>query len=413
MDTVTHGIVGALIGKAFFANDPGPFPVWTPDSWREPPRTPGRVAIISVTLGAIFPDIDVFAGPFAHNTLAIMTWHRNVTHSVVLLPVWAVLLALLTRWLAGLVRWPAPALGDLTAIYAVGLASHIFLDVLTSYGTMVWSPISYVRPAWDWLFIIDLIVTSLALMPQLAAWAFRRPNRALRRAIPLWILSSAAAFGIAPLARTMGRAMDVPFSLTAAWGATAVFAIFFILPLRHRTKSGASRSKWCRAGLALLVGYISFAATMHHSAMQQVNQFADEARVNVLNIGALPLPASAARWSGLISTPEGVYRLQFNELGGEPLKIQFFPNAPDNRYIDAARNLRDVQTFLWFARFPVWQFVERNGQEVVQISDLRFYGLAPQDGRAGSPAAIPVNFTFEVVFTPEGRVVSQGFRRAA
>jgi hypothetical protein len=172
--------------------------------------------------------------------------------------------------------------------------------------------------------------------------------------------------------------MDVPFSVTAAWGATAVFAIFFILPLRHRTKSGASRSKWCRAGLALLVGYISFAATMHHSAMQQVNQFADEARVNVLNIGALPLPPSAARWSGLISTPEGVYRLQFNELGDEPLKIQFFPNAPDNRY-----------------------------------SDLRFYGMAPQDGRAESAAAIPVNFTFEVVFTPEGRVVSQGFRRAA
>jgi hypothetical protein len=72
-----------------------------------------------------------------------------------------------------------------------------------------------------------------------------------------------------------------------------------------------------------------------------------------------------------------------------------------------------VQTFLWFARFPVWQFVERNGQEVVQISDLRFYGMAPQDGRAESAAAIPVNFTFEVVFTPEGRVVSQGFRRAA
>jgi hypothetical protein len=148
---------------------------------------------------------------------------------------------------------------------------------------------------------------------------------------------------------------------------------------------------------------------MHHSAMQQVTQFAEEARVNVLDIGALPLPPSAARWSGLISSPEGVYRLQFNELGSEPLKIQFFPNAPDNRYIDAARGLHDVQTFLWFARFPVWHFVERNGQEVVQISDLRFYGALPQSGPP-SPAAPPSNFTFEVVFTPEGRVISQGLR---
>ncbi len=413
MDTLTHGIVGALIGKAFFADDPGPFPVWTPASWREPPRTTGRVAIIAVTLGAIFPDIDVFAGPLAHNALAIMTWHRSITHSVVMLPLWAVLLALLTRWVAGLLKWPAPTLGDLAAIYAVGIGSHIFLDVITSFGAMVWSPLSNARPAWDWIFIVDLIVTSLALMPQLAAWAFRRPNRALLRAIPLWILCSAAAFAIAPVARSMGRAMDVPFSTTAAWGATAVFAIFFILPLRHRTKSGASRKNWCRAGLALLAGYISFAGTMHHSALQQVNAFAEEARVNVLNIGALPLPPSAARWSGLILTPEGVYRLQFNELGGEPVKIQYFPSAPNNRYITAARGLRDVQTFLWFARFPVWQFTERNGQEIVQITDMRFYGDRAPAGAPASPTAIPSNFTFEVVFTPEGRVISQGFKREA
>jgi hypothetical protein len=148
---------------------------------------------------------------------------------------------------------------------------------------------------------------------------------------------------------------------------------------------------------------------MHHSAMQQVNQFAEEARVNVLDIAALPLPPSASRWSGLISSPEGVYRLQFNEFGTEALKIQFFPNAAGNRYIDAARGLRNVQTFLWFARFPVWHFLERNGQEVVQISDLRFYGTVAQS-ETQSMAIPPANFTYEVVFTPDGRVVSQGLR---
>src|SRR5665213_238001 len=218
MDTVTHGIVGALIGKAFFAEDPVPLSAWVPASWREPPRTTGRVAIIAVTLGAIFPDIDVFAGALAHNNMALMAWHRGITHSIVLLPAWALLLALLTRWLAGIVQWPAPSPGDLTAMYAVGLGSHIFLDVITSFGTMVWSPISHARPAWDWVFIIDLIVTSLALMPQLAAWAFRRPDRALRRALPLWALCSAAAFALAPLIRSAGRSLDVPFSTGAAWG---------------------------------------------------------------------------------------------------------------------------------------------------------------------------------------------------
>ena len=126
MDTITHGILGALIGKAFFADDSPRGGV----SWREPPKSVGRVAIVATTLGAIFPDIDVFAGPLAHNSLAIMTWHRNITHSLVLLPIWAALLAVITQWLARRIRWPAPGFTDLAAIYAVGLASHIFLDLI-------------------------------------------------------------------------------------------------------------------------------------------------------------------------------------------------------------------------------------------------------------------------------------------
>ena len=47
-------------------------------------------------LGAIFPDIDVFAGPIAHNSFAIIEWHRNITHSLILLPVWALVMALLS-----------------------------------------------------------------------------------------------------------------------------------------------------------------------------------------------------------------------------------------------------------------------------------------------------------------------------
>ena len=100
MDTITHGIVGALLGKAFFAGEPSRAPL----SWQEP-RTIGRVAILSCTIGAIFPDVDVFAGPVAHNNLAIMTWHRSITHAVVMLPLWALVLTALTWWAARRVRW--------------------------------------------------------------------------------------------------------------------------------------------------------------------------------------------------------------------------------------------------------------------------------------------------------------------
>ena len=51
-----------------------------------------------------------------------------------------------------------------------------------------------------------------------------------------------------------------------------------------------------------------------------------------------------------------------------------FRQSPANQYLAAARGLSEVQTFLWFARFPLFRFFERDGKSVVEISDLRFYG---------------------------------------
>lgn len=399
MDTITHGIVGALIGKAFFAGEPSRAPL----SWREPPATTGRVAILSCTIGAIFPDIDVFAGPLAHNNLALMTWHRNITHSVVFLPVWAATLAALTWWIARRARWPAPEFSDLLAIYLVAIGSHIFLDVITNFGTMVWSPLTYSRVAWDWVFIIDLAFTSLALMPQLAAWAFRPLKNSWKRALPMWVVLSAAGFAIGPLVRPL----DIPFPTGASFVVAGALGCFFVLPLRHGSGSRAGRVKWCRIGLILAAGYLSFAAASHHSAFQHVSEFATQAHLNVQNIAALPLPPSPARWAGLIETTDGIYRIQFAQLGDEPFHIDFFPQPPANQYIASARGLSDVQTFLWFARFPLFKFSERDGKRVVDISDLRFYG--PR-----RPASLqrdterPTNFTFEVVFAPDGKILSHG-----
>jgi membrane-bound metal-dependent hydrolase YbcI (DUF457 family) len=398
MDTITHGVVGALIGKAFFAGEPSRAPM----SWNEFPRTTGRIAILACTAGAIFPDIDVFAGPLAHNNLAIMTWHRSITHSVAMLPVWALVLASITWWLARRVRWPSPEFGDLLAIYLVAIGSHIFLDVITNFGTMLWSPVNYSRVAWDWIFIVDLTFTSLALVPQLAAWAFRPLKDSWKRALPSWAVFTAAAFVIGPLVRPL----DIPFPTGASFVIAAALGVFFLLPLRRGTGSHAGRVKWCRIGVALLVAYVGFAATLHRSAFQHVAEFATQAHLNVQNMAALPLPPSIARWAGLIETPDGIYRIQFAQFGDEPFHIDFFPQSPSNQYIESARGLSEVQTFLWFARFPLFRFFERDGKHVVEISDLRFYGqrgTAPR-GDVGRST----NFTFEVVFAPDGKILSKG-----
>jgi membrane-bound metal-dependent hydrolase YbcI (DUF457 family) len=399
MDTITHGVVGALIGKAFFAEEPSRALI----PWREPPRSAGRVAILSCTVGAIFPDIDVVAGPLRHNYLAIMTWHRNVTHSLVMLPVWALALAALTWWIVRRLRWPTPQFSDLLAIYLVAIGSHIFLDVITNFGTMVWSPLNYSRVAWDWIFIVDLTFTSLALMPQLAAWAFRPLKDCWKRALPLWAVLSAAAFAIGPLVRPL----DIPFPTGASFVLAGALGCFFLLPLRRGSGSRAGRVKWCRIGVVLTAAYLSLAAGMHHSAFQHVSEFATQAHLDVQNIAALPQPPSLARWAGLIETSDGIYRIQFAQVGDEPFHIDFFPQAPANQYVLSARGLSEVQTFLRFARFPLFKFFQREGNPVVDISDMRFYGQRRPPPLQGDIDR-PPNFTLEVVFAPDGRILSRG-----
>ena len=145
MDPVTHGITGALLSKGYFS-----------DRY-------GKAATFAAVLGAVFPDIDITADLVTRDPMAIVKYHRAITHSFVALPVFAFLLALLTRALLPVARrryesWrnvESPPLGILTLIYGIGIASHIILDGMTSFGTRMWFPLSSRRVAWDLLFIID------------------------------------------------------------------------------------------------------------------------------------------------------------------------------------------------------------------------------------------------------------------
>ena len=415
MDTITHGIVGALAGKALFGGPDVPAGLAQGGEARAASAPAARVAIVACTLGAMFPDIDIFAGPLAHNPLAIMEWHRNITHSAVLLPVWALLLAAISVPLARLVKWQPPPFLTLVIIYAVGLASHIFLDVITNFGTMVYSPVRYTRVSWDWVFILDLTVTSIALVPQLAAWCYRDPQEFRRRAFGVWGLLTAAAVGAYFFASSTGY----PFSFAVVPVVSGIFAVVIFSPAFEGTGFLWTRANWCRGGLALLVAYIGLAAAMHYKAAIDVRRFAASRNLKVEELAALALPPTLTHWSGLISTPEGVWRTTFREPSGAIERTQLYFSERDLPLIEQAKQLRDVQTYLWFARFPVWRVVPREGNEtVVEINDVRFFRegnpFAPSD--PGGPRRIAssrpgrAGFTFEIVFDARGRILSHGFR---
>jgi membrane-bound metal-dependent hydrolase YbcI (DUF457 family) len=415
MDTITHGIVGALVGKALFAGRDVPAGLSKNGESRALSSPTARAAIVACTLGAMFPDIDIFAGPLAHNPLAIMEWHRNITHSAVLLPLWGLLLAAVSIPLARWLKWKSPPFLTLFAIYAAGIATHIFLDLATSFGTMVWSPLRYSRPAWDWVFILDLTLTSIALVPQLAAWCYREPGRFWRRSICVWAALAVGAFG----AYWFAGAAGYGFPVAAVGIVAAIFAVVIFAPAARGAGYQWTRAGWCRTAVAVLCVYIGLAAEVHQKAFADVEQFAAAQHLRVESLAALPLPPTLTHWVGLVSTPEGVWRTTFHEPGGAVENTQLYIGAQSLPLVEEAMKLRDVQIYLWFARFPVWRIVRLEGNETaIEISDARFFregdpfAAADPQGSRSFAGASPrrTGFAFEVVFDAQRRVLSHGFK---
>jgi membrane-bound metal-dependent hydrolase YbcI (DUF457 family) len=398
MDTLTHGIAGALIGKAFFAPEPSSDSVSS---------SIGRTAILGATLGAIFPDIDYFYTRYWPGEFAFVQYHRYVTHSYLCLPIFAVIVALAVYAFARWRGWRSPSFGVLTAICGLGIASHIFFDLITSFGTMIWSPWSNSRPAWDLVFILDFTFTGIALVPQVLVWIYRGPQEAAPHG---WGLDFVMWFLFTALAEfTLWLAPKIYFSSSPGMMALVpiVLAAVFFLPQWRKFGYRVKRSSWCRAGVYALAAYLLVCAGAHAAAERRVREFAASKGLQVEALGALPIPPSANYWDGLIRTPGGVYEGHFPLLEGlksaPPLNLVFHPDSPPDEWLAAARQLPEVKISLWFARFPVFHSFARGTDHVVAIDDLRF---------TLRPGGAPI-FQFHVTFDADGRVVYAGFRRQA
>jgi membrane-bound metal-dependent hydrolase YbcI (DUF457 family) len=400
MDTITHGIAGALIGKAIFRGE---------DMISAQPVNRRRIVTWSLMLGAIFPDSDMLRDWLSSNPLLILTWHRSVTHSLLCMPIFALALAALTRWIARWRKWDTPSLAALAGIYAGGILSHIFLDLVTTFGTMIWSPLQWSRPAWDLVFIIDFTFTALLLGPQILAWIYRKAEGLKNRAIITWSILALTSLGVAALLKNVGA----PISAQTAVTIITLLAVFFLLPALRGSGLRVRYATWNRAGLAAATVYMVAAFYMHRAALERVQRFASIFQLQVESLGALPLPPSLWHWDGLINTSRGVYEVRLdlsepgalgdsNSAGQTPIEHRYYVDAFPNQYIDAAKRLPEVQKVLWFARFPVTRFHKEGSDAIVEISDMRF----PQVRRDR-----PASFTYRVKLDESAQVISQGWVR--
>jgi membrane-bound metal-dependent hydrolase YbcI (DUF457 family) len=392
MDTITHGIAGALIGKAVFGGE---------DMFAPKPMDRARIITWSLMLGAIFPDSDILRDWFSSNQMLMVTWHRSITHSLVCMPFFALALAALTRWFARWRKWDAPSFAALAGIYAVGILSHIFLDLVTTFGTMIWSPLQWSRPAWDLIFIIDFTFTALLLCPQILAWVYRQAEGLKNRAMITWCVLALAALGVAALLKIVGA----PISAQTALTIILILAVLFLLPALRFKGLRVRYTTWNRAGLAAAVLYLAAACYAHRVAFYRVEKFASVLQLQVESLGALPLPPSLWHWDGLVNTPHGVYEVRLDLSEPAPLSSiehRYYPDAIPNPYIDAAKRLPEVQEVLWFSRFPVTRFHKEGSDAIVEFSDMRF----PQVQKDR-----PASFTYRVKMDESGQVISKGWVR--
>ncbi|PCH63676.1 MAG: hypothetical protein COC04_04125 [Gammaproteobacteria bacterium] len=164
MDLVSHVLIGACVAQ---------IPSHSTNNSAHSNLSFYQRALIG-GIAAIFPDIDYLL--FLWNPLEFLAyWHRAETHSLLLAPLWALLLTKLwmlsnrLKQVQQLVFW----------ICILGVLSHSMLDSLTTYGTQWFSPLSDYRISWNLLFIVDGYFTIVVVITFLCMYFWPHKKIAL------------------------------------------------------------------------------------------------------------------------------------------------------------------------------------------------------------------------------------------
>lgn len=314
MDTLTHALSGALAARATAPARPGAVPLWQ-----------------RVTLGfavAAFPDADVvltLASPVTY-----VTQHRGLTHSLLMLPLWAWMLA----WLAALAFRNRAGLREYFWVSALCIAVHILGDWITAFGTMFFAPLSRQRFALGTTFIIDLWFSGIILAGLAASRVWRRSRLPAVAACAL--LAGYVGFQL----HLKGEAEGVGRNYSATRG------------LAGATVSALPRP----------VSPYNWTVVVEHDGGY---------RYAHVNLRRSEPPASAAPNAGLIARI--VARFQPVARADWHADARFGPDPGDETVVRAAWGAAGLGFYRWFAQFPALYRIDRGNPHLcVWFQDLRF-----------------------------------------
>ncbi len=331
MDTTTHALAGYMIAKTGLTKDTG--------KW-------GTIAGVSA---AIFPDVDLVLTPFLRTEFSLQ-FHRNLTNSVFLIIPFSLIFAWLFVKISGVRRF-----WTFLLIWVVEILAHTFLDLITSYGTMILSPLSNYRFALDCVFIIDLLLVSTFFFPLIALHMWGKWGQTLARASVVL-----AALYVGLCAYNHSWALSLAKSYAGQEGLVTEKLASMPQPL--------SPFRWGNYILTekkIYQGFVNLIGTGDKST----------GKGNFL--------------SRLLPHYQPISQLRYQEWNR-------FDNSP---WVEKALRLEVVKIFYWFARFPVARDSGIvNGNHRVEFFDLRFGSIG---GRRP--------FLYVVDLDREGNVAFQGF----
>lgn len=175
MDTLTHALLGATLARA---------------AARASPSLSMRQRVGLGAAAAAFPDVDFVAFPL--DPLRFLAdWHQGPTHSALLTPLWAALIAAAFVFAFRPAASRRRGFAEAWLVALLAIASHIATDLITAYGTAVLWPLSARRYSLDVTFVVDPVLTAIVAVG--LAWSLRS-GRALPAGLALALFGAAVAW---------------------------------------------------------------------------------------------------------------------------------------------------------------------------------------------------------------------------
>jgi len=339
-----------------------------------PLRRAGRGTAWTLVVASNVPDSDIVAA-VAGGGEAYLSVHRGTSHG----PVGALALGLVAAGLAyaGL-RWrrwrrppPAPGAdpGDasfpaLAGLALLGTLSHVLMDLPTSYGTRLLSPIDWTWYAVDVMPIIDVYLWALLVSGLVAVRLAPRRRAAVAAVVLLLMLGYyGARFTLHERALEAASPPGSP--------------------------APATLSAWPDAPTPKLPG-----------------DFPCDAGTCDLGTAALPTFGSPFRWRIVRRFSNGYQVGDLDLRDAAERRVEWIPHET-GAALDAGRRAPVTRAFLAFSRFPAAQ-IERDGADtVVRMQDVRFLDRpVPERGEEFRPGGL---FSVFLRVDPSGRILDDRF----